>query len=116
MSNVCGRCGRKLSSLESQARGYGETCWRKVNATAAVLYGERKRGLIGAFGERQIDAAVETVELGAIVHVGDDKFVILSTDGLTLYTSTIFTCNCPAGERNESCYHQASAVLLQAAV
>lgn len=116
MSNVCGRCGRKLSSATSQARGYGEECWRKVRAAVVALHDERERGLIGAFGERQIDAAEETIELGAIVHVGDYTFEILSTDGLTLYTCTIFTCNCPAGERNESCYHQASAVLLQAAV
>lgn len=116
MSSMCGRCGRKLSSVKSQARGYGEECWRKVRATAANLYDERERGLIGAFTERQIDSAVEAVELGAIVHTGNYTFQILSTDGYALYTTTIFTCNCPAGERNESCYHQASAVLLQAAV
>lgn len=26
----CLRCGRKLKSAENRLRGYGETCWKKV--------------------------------------------------------------------------------------
>lgn len=113
MLDVCKRCGRKLSSHRSMKLGYGEECWRKMRAVAASIRNEHERGLIGAFTDRQIDSAVELITDGAIVHIGDDIFVAVSTDGAEQYCCTIFECTCPAGERDLNCYHQAAALVLQ---
>lgn len=86
-----------------------------MRVVAAEVRDEYARGLIGAFTDRQVDSAEEAIELGAAVHIGNFRFEVLSTDGSTLYTSTIFTCTCPAGERNENCYHQVVAAILQGA-
>lgn len=116
MQDICGRCGRELRSLRSRKLGFGETCWRKMRAAVAVLRSEIDEQKIGAFTPKQIDSAEEIIEIGGVVHVGDDTFQMISTDGLALFTTTLFTCNCEAGERGTECYHQAAALIFSAAL
>lgn len=85
-----------------------------MRAVIALLRAEHERELIGAFKPHQIDSAEELIEVGGVVgHVGDDRFEMISTDGLALYTASLFSCNCPAGERGEECYHQAAVVIFE---
>lgn len=114
MSEVCGRCGRSLSSVRSRKLGFGEECWRKMRALIASLRAERERELIGAFADHQIDSALELIADGGIAHIGDYVFITVSTDGVDRYTTTGFECSCPAGLRGDDCYHQAAALVFQA--
>ena len=114
MSEVCRRCGRKLSSVRSRKLGFGEECWRKMRALITSLRAEREHELIGAFAEHQIDSALELIADGGIAHIGDYVFITVSTDGVDRYTTTGFECSCPAGLRGDDCYHQAAALVFQA--
>lgn len=84
-----------------------------MRAVIALLRAEHERELIGAFKPHQIDSAEELIELGGVVYADDYSFTVLSTDGLERYTASLFSCNCPAGERGEECYHQAAVVILE---
>lgn len=85
-----------------------------MRATARVIRDEHTRGLT-SFTGRQIDAALEVIADGGIVHVGGYTFEVVSTDGSEHYLCTGFECTCAAGERDVSCYHQLAALVLQAA-
>ena len=114
MFTVCGRCARALRSSRSRKLGFGEECWRKMRATARVIRDEYRRGL-SSFTGRQVDAALELITDGGIVHIGDYTFTSVSTDGSEQYVCTGFECTCPAGERDVNCYHQLAAIVLQGA-
>lgn len=114
MNEVCGRCGRRLTSARSRKLGFGEMCWRRMRAAVAELRAEVEAGKIGAFLPHQITSAQELIDDGGVAYVGDYSFVTISTDGTERYTTSIFDCTCPAGERGESCYHQAAVVILEA--
>lgn len=115
MQDACRRCWRKLTSPRSRKLGFGEECWRRMRASAAAIRAEHERNLIRSFTERQVESALELITDGAIVHIGEDVFEVVSTDGTEHYRCTIFECTCPAGERDVNCYHQAAALVFQAA-
>lgn len=113
MQDICRRCGRKLTSHRSRKLGFGEECWRRMRAAIAVLRFEVEYQKIGAFTSRQIDSAEELVADGGIAYLGDYSFETVSTDGSTRYKTSLFNCTCPAGERGEECYHQASVLIFE---
>ncbi|HJT02044.1 MAG TPA: DUF6011 domain-containing protein [Pseudonocardiaceae bacterium] len=105
----CKRCGRKLTSQRSVARGYGRTCAAKVARIEAV---------IATYQPMQIDKALEAIEQTAIVPASDPaRFVAVSSDGERNYIvdSALRMCSCPAGQHGRMCYHLAAADLLAAA-
>lgn len=113
MQDICGRCGRRLTSLRSRKLGFGEECWRRMRAAISALRAEVEGRKIGAFTPRQIDSAEELVADGGIAHLGDYRFEVISSDGTERYTATLLECTCPAGERGEECYHQVATMILQ---
>lgn len=114
--DICGRCGRKLSSARSRKLGFGEECWRRMRAAVAALRLEVRENKIGAFKPHQIDSALELISDGGVAHIGDYVFETVSLDGLERYATTIFECTCPTGERGDSCYHQAAVLVFEAAL
>jgi hypothetical protein len=105
----CIRCGRILTSADSQARGYGRTCATKVRAAAAVVD-------LAGYKPAQIAAAEELIEDAAIIQIRPRIYRSVSTDGSELYlTAVTGHCNCPAGLRSVRCYHAAAAQMLAAA-
>lgn len=103
----CIRCGRKLTSSASAARGYGRTCQTKMRQAEAATTG---------YSPAQIAAATELIEDGAIVQIRTNVCRSVSSDGTALYLTAITgQCNCPAGLRSTRCYHALAAQLLLAA-
>jgi hypothetical protein len=94
----CGRCHRLLSDPKAVARGYGRTCWAKVQeaAKAAAL----------TESTTQVDKAVELIEDGGLVHLRRGVYQTVSTDGQEIYLTAANTCTCLAGLRGRTCYHQ----------
>lgn len=116
MQDICGRCGRKLTSVRSRKLGFGEMCWRRMRAVIVELRAEIEYQKIGAFTSRQIESAIELIEDGGIAYLGDFSFEVVSTDGDSRYTASLFDCTCPAGERGEECYHQAAVSIFEGAL
>lgn len=116
MQDICRRCGRRLTSHRSRKLGFGEECWRRMRAAIAVLRSEIEDQKIGAFTPRQVESATELISDGGIAYVGDFSFQTVSTDGTARYTTSLFDCTCPAGERGEECYHQAAVLIFEAAL
>jgi hypothetical protein len=103
----CIRCGRKLTSSASAARGYGRTCQAKMRQAEAAATG---------YSPAQVAAAHELIEDGAIVQIRPRVCRSVSSDGTALYLTAITgQCNCPAGLRSTRCYHALAAALLLAA-
>jgi hypothetical protein len=107
MHTNCIRCGRKLTSAASAARGYGRTCATKIRQAEAATNG---------YSPAQIAAAHELIEDGAIVQIRPNVCRSVSSDGSELYpTAVTGQCNCPAGLRSTRCYHSAAVLILAAA-
>lgn len=105
----CLRCGRTLTALDSIARGYGPTCARKIRRAATVVS-------LVTFKPFQVDKAREAIEQGAVVPtVRPEAYRSVSSDGTTVYLTTIASCTCPAGQKGRTCYHRAAAEILTAA-
>ncbi|KAF2774640.1 DUF6011 domain-containing protein [Streptomyces sp. OM5714] len=102
----CLRCGRTLTSLKSQATGYGPTCARHIRRAAADL---------ADYKPHQIASARELIEDGAIVPLRSIVFITVSTDGTETYRTAPTACTCKAGLKGSRCYHQLAARLLLAA-
>jgi len=102
----CLRCGRKLTSLSSQARGYGRHCQTRIRRAIAEL---------SDYKPTQIASARELIEDGAIIPLRGQVFTAVSTDGTETYLTHPTNCTCPAGLRASRCYHQLAARLLLAA-
>jgi Family of unknown function (DUF6011) len=102
-------CGRKLTSPESIARGYGRRCAAKIrHATEAADLSE--------WTGRQLDDARELIEDGGVVPTSrPDVFRTVSSDGLEVHLTHPKGCNCPAGLRSVRCYHRAAVALVLAA-
>ena len=43
MTETCGKCGRALKDPRNIERGYGPSCWKKVNSTAEEETKEPKK-------------------------------------------------------------------------
>lgn len=84
-----------------------------MRASATAIRAEYARGVSRAFTDQQVESALELITDGGIVHVGDDVFEVVSTDGTQRYLCTIFECTCPAGERDVNCYHQVASLVFQ---
>lgn len=102
-------CGRKLSSPESIARGFGGGCWRKVRQA-------EKSADLSAWTPQQVEQARELIEDGALVPAGrEGVFLAVSTDGGEVYRVTAGLCQCPAGEKGHQCYHRCAVAIVIAA-
>ena len=89
----CLRCGRTLRAAASVKRQYGRGCWTLIRAAALA---EAVKG----FTARQVDAARELIELGAVIATSrPGVFRVVSTDGERTYKTHSETCNCPSGLR-----------------
>lgn len=102
----CRRCGRPLRSTTSITRGYGPTCATRIRKTPADL---------ADYKPHQVDSARELIEDGAIIPLRSVVFLTVSTDGAETYRTAPTACNCPAGLKGRTCYHQLAARLLLAA-
>lgn len=105
----CIRCGRKLTSATSAARGYGRTCQTKMRQAAQATATTELKPATAA-------KALELIELGGIVAIrGRRVFRTVSSDGTRTYLTARQACNCPAGLKGKHmCYHRAAALLLAA--
>ncbi len=105
----CIRCGRRLTSAHSIARGYGKGCATKVRQAQTTAD-------LAAYKPAQVAAAIELIEDAAIVQIRPRIFRSVSSDGTELYlTAASGHCNCPAGLRGTRCYHVAAAQILTTA-
>jgi len=101
-----GGCGRKLTSAESVARGYGRRCWRRAHERAATLGPE--------YSDRQVEAAVEAIEDGAVVPAAvPGVWYVVGSKGDAIYETTAATCTCKHfTERGKACSHMAAVALV----
>jgi hypothetical protein len=106
----CARCGRRLKSARSIARGYGTTCAARISAATRVID-------VTAWQPTQVDSARELIEDAAIVAVNTRRSIFRSvaSRGDAQYLTTPAGCNCPAGLRGRQCYHRAAVSILLAA-
>ena len=109
----CLRCGRKLTSAQSIARGYGRTCGAKIREAAKVVDLAEFKDAKSAHAK-----AVELIETGSIVgtrHAG--QYLAVSSDGTQTYlVDTIErSCTCRGHQRTGHCYHMVAANILTAA-
>lgn len=102
----CLRCGRTLTSVKSQAAGYGPTCARHIRHAQVAL---------ADYKPHQVQSARELIEDGAIIPLRSVIFIAVSTDGTETYKTAPTGCTCPAGLKGARCYHQLAARLLLAA-
>jgi hypothetical protein len=102
-------CGRKLTSPESIARGYGKHCAAKIRAAG-------KSADLSAWTQRQVQQARELIEEGGLVPAGPDGvFLAVSTDGSEVYRCAAGFCECPAGQKETHCYHVCAVTIVLAA-
>lgn len=107
----CHRCGRRLTSAASVARGYGRTCRAKVREAAKVVD-------LTTYKVFQVAKAEELIEQGGIVPTGRAAlYLAVSSDGTTRYMvdAAEGSCSCPAGDKGHRCYHLLAADILTAA-
>lgn len=107
----CHRCGRRLTSAASVARGYGRTCRAKVREAANVVD-------LTEYKAFQVAKAAELIEQGGIVPTGRrDLYLAVSSDGTARYMVDAVerSCSCPAGDKGRRCYHLLAADILTAA-
>lgn len=97
---TCKRCGRTLTSAASIAAGRGKTCQRK-----AVVEAD--------YSARQLDDALELIELGGVVPLrGRRVFLTVGSHGETYRTAATGQCDCPAGLKGRRCYHGLAVALV----
>lgn len=107
----CHRCGRRLTSSASVARGYGRTCRAKVREAAKVVD-------LTEYKAFQAAKAEELIEQGGIVPTARPAlYLAVSSDGTSRYMvdATEHSCSCPAGDKGRRCYHLLAADILTAA-
>lgn len=102
----CLGCGRVLHSAESRARGRGRACYRRAMDAAATLGPE--------FSDRQVEAAIEAIEDGAVVPSGiAGVWLVVGSRGDKVYATTVSTCECEHfAKRGRACHHMASVSLV----
>ncbi|ADP84395.1 DUF6011 domain-containing protein [Pseudofrankia inefficax] len=106
---TCLGCGRALRSARSIAAGMGPTCLRNARRRAALL--------AGSFTDRQIEAAVEAVEDGAVIPAETPRvWLIVGSKGDEIYTTDGAVCDCLAGQNGRACWHLAATALVTPAV
>jgi hypothetical protein len=107
----CLRCARPLRSAKSQARGYGDGCWAKVQAAA-------KTADLTAWTPSQVEEARQAIEDGAVVPSNrDGVFHVVSTDGTEVHLVHRNGCNCTAGLKTHHprpCWHRAAVAIVLA--
>jgi hypothetical protein len=102
-------CGRRLYCTTSRARGYGWGCWRRIRAAAKA---QALAAKLAAFTARQIEAAREAIEDGAVIPAAIiGWFHVVSSDGSEVYEGTASNCPCPAGAE---CWHRAAMIMAAA--
>ena len=109
-TGLCLRCGRPLSSARAQRAGYGPECW------TAILTAFNQVDL-SAWTIAQQTNALELIRDGGIALIRDsDSFAYrsASSDGETFYLTVTAACSCPAGQRENLCYHRAAVKILLA--
>ena len=107
----CHRCGRRLTSAASVARGYGRTCRAKVREAAKIVD-------LTEYKAFQVAKAEELIEQGGIVPTARPAlYLAVSSDGTSRYMvdATERSCSCPAGDKGRHCYHLLAADVLLAA-
>jgi len=103
----CLGCGRALRSAKSLAAGMGPTCLRNARRRASLLD--------GSFSDRQVEAAVEAVEDGAVVPAAvAGVFYVVGSKGDKVYETTAAgTCTCRAFvDGGRLCWHAAAVALV----
>lgn len=106
---TCTRCNRVLTSQKSRLRGFGDTCWRKLQAAAQVFS-------VSGYKAPQIQKAADLLTSGGVARVGR-LFRATSSNGTVIYLTdpNAGTCTCLAGQHGRRCYHLAAASVLAAA-
>lgn len=104
-STNCLRCGRKLTSAASIARGTGKGCAARIRRAASGL---------DEFKPDQVEAARLVIEDQAIVPLRGRIFLIVSSDGDAIHRTTRTACSCPAGIKQRRCFHRAAVALIAA--
>lgn len=107
----CHRCGRRLTSAASVARGYGRTCRARVREAAKVVD-------LTAYKAFQLAKAEELIEQGGVVPTSRPAlYLAVSSDGTARYMvdAAEGSCSCPAGDKGRRCYHLLAADILTAA-
>ncbi len=105
---LCLRCGRPLQSERAQRLSYGPECW------AAILAASEQVDLT-AWKSDQVQKALELIRDGGIVLIrdrGSYAYRSSSSDGDTFYLTVTAACSCPAGQRENLCYHRAAVTIL----
>jgi len=101
----CQGCGRPLKSKISIARGYGSECWRKAHRR------DRIAALSVGYTDRQVEDAIETIELGGAVRLRGRIFLIVGHNGDVYRATTTGQCHCRAGLASKTCFHTLTAKL-----
>lgn len=100
----CLRCGRLLTSPHSIATGFGPGCTRHFRRVAPTLPG---------FTRRQVDDALELLELGGIRPLrGRRVWLTVGHRGATYRTASSGQCTCIAGIHGKPCHHAAAVRLV----
>lgn len=105
---LCLRCGRALHSDRARRAGYGPECWTAILAAS-------KQADLSAWTVSQQVNALELIRDGGIVLIRDPHsyaFRSASSDGDTFYLTVTAACSCPAGQRENLCYHRAAVEIL----
>lgn len=93
----CAGCGRKLTSAQSIARGFGPTCYRRISAATKAIALVTK--------PKAMEAATEILRKGMIRKIEADVYSVLSSDMHTTYYVDHGVCGCPAGSHGRQCKH-----------
>lgn len=108
MFERCKRCRRVLRSDASREVGYGRVCLRIVKAALLATRATRA----------QIDKALDLIESGGIVNLGERfrnaVFRVIGSDGKSKYATTTSACSCPAGLAGRLCYHRVAVAVVTA--
>lgn len=102
-------CGRKLSSPESIARGFGPVCARKVREAARTAD-------LSAWTPAQVEEAMQAIEDGAVVPSGrEGVLLVVSVDGSEVHRVHRAGCNCTSGLKtrpSRPCWHRCLAAIV----
>lgn len=97
----CKGCHRPLRTAATIAAGFGPICARRQHLVAA------------GYSPRQVDDAVETVELGGVVRLRGRVHLVVGHQGdIYRATSEIGQCSCRAGLAEKTCFHTAAVRLV----
>ena len=98
MNRNCKSCGRYLSSLRSQARGYGEKCLRR-----------RRESLATGFKPFQVSKAKKLRATRSLSRVKPGVYRVSGK-----YLTARNACTCPSGKyrlKAATCYHSLAVQL-----